>query len=141
MYFVILLYIISTTPKDNTKISTSCKWNKTQKLPSASQPKLVKLCATFRNIISALLIKQENPMGIQMELSQFQPHFSPMSQRRQTNTDATGALRPGGIALTQTVRERQYIHSSHMVQCFLSMLDPAACCVWPFSRLFHTRTT
>lgn len=87
--------------------------------------------ATESNIISFVPIKEEGPMDVQMELSQLQPHFSPISQRRQTNTDATGTLSPGGIVLTQTVREHQYIYSSHVVQRFLT-LGLAACCVWPF---------
>lgn len=42
------------------------------------------------------------------------PYFSAVSRGRQTNTDATGTLRPQGMALTRSVRERQHVRGSHM---------------------------
>lgn len=45
------------------------------------------------------------------------PRFSAVSRGRQTNTDATGTLRPQGMALTRSVRERQHVRGSHMAPC------------------------
>lgn len=79
-------------------MKTSWTWTRTQELRVSQRftSKHYQHCAD----------EVGKPNGIQMELAQLQPHFSPMSSRRQANTDATRTLSPGGIALTQSVRER-----------------------------------
>lgn len=58
------------------------------------------------------------------------PRFSAVSRGRQTNTDATGTLRPQGTALTRSVRERQHVRGSHMAPRS-SLLLHCTAAPWP----------
>lgn len=77
------------------------------------------------------------------------PRFSAVSRGRQTNTDATGTLRPQGTALTRSARVRQRVRGSHMApRSSLPLLCAAGppagrspAVLWLFSRPFHTRAT